>query len=902
MRWTALCIALFAAASCTAGSDSTTVDSASSTTPESTTASTTTLPGEPGDQPLEVDPTTHTVAELRSIADYEALARSGVGEQSVVKFSITEFTTDPEVAWLDSSFYELHDEWYWFQLLNGAPVRGFDTEPVTDLDGFDSIDDAYAWAEERRDTLPLDLRFTTSGRLYSAAFYEEVLDARDDRRVGVGSLIRSPSDAAPDRWLMELEFSDAVNVDQVERYLQTLSNSLPAEITDSLAWVPRSRAQELTADELTQGNSEFADRVVRYDELFNAGDIEVYSPGITAGRLLLVTDDGQWSLADAGPNDIVAIERAPDDLPPGNGLITGTPQTPLAHVNILAINRGVPNAFLAGLADDPTLGQLGRVRARVLVLATAEGELDIVPLTDDEYDGWLAIQGQSPISVPTVDVSDVANVVAIESVSQRPIIGGKAAGFVELAAPGTTTMPENARAITVRPYLEHMAQFDATVDALLADTDLDTVRGRYLFLEGRNDFDERYTADDDQAFADSFTDQHPVGTPIGDALAADGFVKQIRASTIDADTLADITAQIETAFGDLAPTQGLRFRSSSTVEDIEGFNGAGLYDSNTGYFDPTVLADEDDHHRTIERAILRTWSSYWGAIAFEERQRENIDHRSGAMAVLVHPRFDDELEVSNGVATFTLNPDADTAALMVINVQDGAVSVTNADDDAGLRPEVIEVRRGLDDATPTITRVAASTLRDEILDDATVLALFEESDAVAQSWSDRANALLPAPQRSATLTLDLEFRQMADGWPARADGTVEPARMVLKQARTLDPGLRGVPEELLILPIPRDVLAHTGSAELLTCTFDDIDAIGVRLEIDPFASIDPGFNGQPIERWVTGTDLAAFDPTVPAATSLADTAVGTVGSTEDCATSSLLADPSAYLLDLLAAR
>jgi hypothetical protein len=89
-------------------------------------------------------------------------------------------------------------------------------------------------------------------------------------------------------------------------------------------------------------------------------------------------------------------------LPLGNGLITGTLQTSLAHVNVLALNRGIPNAYLAGLADDATIARLGRVRSKVLVATATSGKLEIIPLTDDEHAEWVAANGRSPISVPSV--------------------------------------------------------------------------------------------------------------------------------------------------------------------------------------------------------------------------------------------------------------------------------------------------------------------------------------------------------------------------------------------------------------------------------------------------------------------------------------------------------------------
>ena len=883
---------------------------AHATTATATATATSTVPLRVPESRVSVDPGSHTVRELRTVSDYEQLATKGLSGQFVLKFSITEFSNDPEIEWLDSSFYTLHDEWYWFQLLNGHSVRGFDTGPIeVDAAPFELVSDVYAWAEDRRGALPLDLRFTTLDRLYSPKFYDIALDSQNDRTIGVGALIRAPAgESGADRWLIVLELSDEVTEAQIDTYIAVVGASVPDAVAEHLAWVPRSRPQELVADEIENGSGPSRDRIVRYEDLAEPGDVEVYSPAISAGRLLVVTDGGRWTLGDAGPDDIVAIDRAPDDLPPGNGLITGTPQTPLAHVNVLALNRGIPNAYLAGLADDATIAQLGRVRSKVLVRTTADGQLDIVPLTDAEYDGWRATLSRTEISVDAVDVETldptmtVAELVDSEPSASdlddlRSMIGGKAAGFVELALPGTTTMPDDAMVITVGPYIEHMERFAPVVEALLDDDDLDSPRLRFLVLEGRGDYDERYPTERDATAADEFAADHPAGTPLGEVLEADGFVKLIRASEIDAGPLAEITTLVGSNFAELSPTQGLRFRSSSTVEDVEGFNGAGLYDSNTGYLDPTMLPDEDDHHRTIERAILRTWSSYWSAVAFEERERENVDHRSGSMAVLVHPRFDDELEVDNGVATLTVEPDPSTAYAMEVNVQDGATSVTNADDESGLLPEVVRVVLDQAGGVPRIERLTTSSIvgPDAVLDDTALLALFDQLRTVSDSWLARANADLREEQRSSTLTLDFEFREMAPGWPALADGSVSPQRMIVKQARTLDPGLRGMRFELLALPIPRDVLAHAIAAVEFSCAASG--SVGVRILTDPLARIDLGYSQAPFELWGPGTSLKDLRSDVESTTAAPD------GLDEPaCTQREVVLSPTQYLLGVLATR
>lgn len=789
---------------------------------------------------LDLDERWRTAPNLPSVGAFDRLATTGSGGRAAVKFSITDFFERPSVEWLDSNFYTLHDEWYWFRLLNGEAIAGTDVKPVDDpaIGPFETVGDVYDWAAERRDRLPLDLQFTSLDRLYSPMFYDLALDNPNDRPLALGSIIRVPPSAdcsVGARWLLELEYRDEPTPAHVARYLDLVIATLPDEIGDALLWVPRSREQEITADTMLTDSLSYGDRTIRFDDLVEPGAVEVYAAGVAAGRLLLVTDDSRYSLSDAGPDDIVVVQRTPDFLPPGAALITGSPQTPLAHVNVLALNRGIPNAYLAGMVDNIELSQLGRVRAPVAVRAIGPGQLDIRVLTDEEYEQWRSRRGSEPIALPALDLTtlpltvdldqyEAATLTEAQLAELRPAIGGKAAGFLALAAPGTVTMPERPLAITVRAYFEHVAQLGSVIDDMVTSAPFQqSARARFILLEGPDDFVGRFESDADARYLDEFRATHR-GSVLGDITDAGGLKKMISDLDVDPATLAEIERSLRDNFGELSLQQGLRFRSSSSVEDIEGFNGAGLYTSNTGFIDPTALPDPNDHDRTVERALQRTWSSYWNAEAVEERLNENVDQTSGAMAVLVHPNFDDDLELSNGVATFTLLPagGADRvagpvggAAVLRLNAQFGDTSVTNPDNEPGQAPEIIELRRAEGDDTPRIDRLAPSTLTDDgrgddardrdgtVLNDDQLLDVWEQLEAVTVAWRDRINAELPASQRISTLTIDFEFREMAAAWPARRDGsTAVGDRIVIKQARTLEPSLRGVPDEVARLAAP----------------------------------------------------------------------------------------------------
>ena len=57
--------------------------------------------------------------------------------------------------------------------------------------------------------------------------------------------------------------------------------------------------------------------------------------------------------------------------------------------------------------------------------------------------------------------------------------------------------------------------------------------------------------------------------------------------------------------------ESFRFRSSTNAEDLENFNGAGLYDSKA--------AKKNHKTKTIDAAIKEVWASLWNFRAFNER-------------------------------------------------------------------------------------------------------------------------------------------------------------------------------------------------------------------------------------------------------------------------------------------
>lgn len=803
----------------------------------------------------------HTVPSILSPSDFTALAANTIGID-VVKFIITSYNRPAlrSMRYYDSKFFTLHDEWYWFRLLNGQPVAGDeDIEPVPNL-SFDSIDAIYTWAKQQT-ALPLDLTFVANDdRLYSPRFYSLAL-AQRPRHFGVGSLLRLPpydngTLQRDEIWAFELEFSDSVDHPDIVIFFTFLEATLPPEIGPKVKWVVRSPVQETLARQMEAQQLPYHDRILRYEELSIPGEVQVYSEGLTAGRLLEIPASGE-GLDKSRVSDMLLLASVPDWLPPAAGLITAVPQTPLAHINVLARNRGIPNAYRGGLLDDPAIDQLARVRAPVVVEAKLPDQLRIVQMTEDDYLKWRELGVKPPASVPQVDIAslpytmDLTALSVSESDALRSSLGGKSVGMLALLAQPELEVPDRPVGVTIRPYAEHLAQLQPLLTTMLNDVDFKAgARARFLMLEGLGGFSTRYTSPDDIAWRDTFLQEHPSGDPLGDMVLAGGFKKVLRDTPIPPATLAPVEDALRAHYAPLSPRQGLRFRSSSTVEDIEGFNGAGLYDSNTGFLDPAAQPASSDRKKTIEWALKATWASYWGFEAFEERRLEGIDHVSGNMGVMVHPRFDDGLEITNGVFLFTVfPPGSEFAGMLELNVQQGDLSVTNPDS-----PELPEVDFVWLPASgdPVIERRQASTLSAApLLDDAALIDLAHKAQTITGAWLALSNLTLVPEKRGRTQTLDFEFREMPPEWPMYADGTLWGERVVLKQARSLEPGLRSVPDTLKNLPFPRDILARASRGERLLCTADVFTLTTSEVYTNPLSTPDMGFTYSPFTAFIS---------------------------------------------------
>jgi len=441
---------------------------------------------------------------------------------------------------------------------------------------------------------------------------------RENRRFLLGKVVRYL-----DQDLLTLEFSagDTANVDMIVEGFEHVSANLYDG--ENMLYRPVSNDQEGMLDQISARIP-----VIHTEDVFLGQTYQPLNPVLGYGTLQF-RRVAELAGRPVGPTDIVVLDRVPNDISLVSGIITDEFQTPLSHVNLLSKNRGTPNMGLRDAFSDPDLRQL---EGQLVRLEVGPQEFTIEPAQlSDAQSFWESMRPAGAL-IPQFDESvDELLPISEMGIADSIRIGAKAANMGEMSqvAGEPIPLPESAFAIPFAYYQRHLESNGLTsvIDSILADygagrLTANELRARLFDLRWRIFVAPVDTADVDEIMA---------------ALAA----------RWPADT-------------------GLRFRSSTNVEDLAEFSGAGLYTS--------AGASADEGRERISDAIRVVWASAWNHQAFVEREFYRVAHASVRMGILVHPAF--EHEEANGVA-ITINEFADNRPAFFINSQMGEVSVTN---------------------------------------------------------------------------------------------------------------------------------------------------------------------------------------------------------------------------------
>lgn len=461
-----------------------------------------------------------------------------------------------------------------------------------------------------------------------------------DRRFILGSLSYYEG---PKKWVYEISPYDTADADMIATAFNKIRDNL--WIGEELTFHPTSVSVESVAKDLPEDIP-----LTSTDELYQGVDYQPLNPGTSTGILRFRTAaevDGTYTPY----REVVVLDAVPNDISIVSGLITAQFQTPLAHINVLSVNRGTPNMALAGATENEELLAL---EGKWVELTVGPFDWDIKEITAEEAEEWWQGHKPEPIDVNAMnltvtDLRETSEMIDLETMDLKeaistsiPAFGAKATNYGALAK----------------------AQLEGAFDDIEGSGPIQPGFGVPMFYYDQfmteNGLYERL----DELFADPEWED-----PEFRAEELELFKDELRAMPMRPEVVADIVAR----GAELFPGENLRFRSSTNSEDLGKFTGAGLYNSETG--DPSVTPGEKD---SVEWAVKKVWSQVWNPRAYEERDYYSMDHKKVGMALLVHANF--PVEESQGVA-ITNNP-FDTSGLepaFYVNGQIGNNDVVTPD-------------------------------------------------------------------------------------------------------------------------------------------------------------------------------------------------------------------------------
>ncbi|MDT7808884.1 MAG: rifampicin phosphotransferase [Acidobacteriota bacterium] len=378
---------------------------------------------------------------------------------------------------------------------------------------------------------------------------------------------------------------------------------------DSVAFKPNSTTQEQEAVAVAG-----LERVTQSD-IAREQEYQALNLAKGLGRIHII--DKLDEHVEIGFNEILVLNEVPISLPPVAGVIVSHPSTPLSHINLLVKGWGVPNAYIKNANE---------------ILK--------------QYDGWWVSFETTPDKY-TIKRADIKQL----DEYQRRLAAYKKVMTprFNLAEQRLLDLPQQ-RARMADAYGSKSANLGEVARSRLAGV---TVPGGFgIPIYFYDQFIKENKLED--AIFEMMNDQKFVHDPAYRRERLTALREQFKQGKVSDELREAVLRKTHAEYAG----KGLFVRSSSNVEDLPNFNGAGLYDTV-----PNVKDDEK-----LLEAIKTVWASLWNFEAYEARERANIDHSKAYMGVLVQEGVNAD---SAGVMITTDPFDSDNHGAIYISAKRG---------------------------------------------------------------------------------------------------------------------------------------------------------------------------------------------------------------------------------------
>lgn len=378
-----------------------------------------------------------------------------------------------------------------------------------------------------------------------------------------------------DEWTFSFWEGDAIRAKDVRRAREKLAATF--FMGKKLKFRPDSPMQEKLLTELGDIPT------ITNDKIYKLANYQSFNNGTATGVLRVVPPEARYEDLVFSRDEIVVLQESYPDITPVSGIISTKFSTPLSHVNLRAKTWNIPNAGLKDAAK-----KYAKLAGKPVILEVRDVDHTLRAATADEVKAWEERKLQArTVRIPPADlgVTELRPLKKIRAADAK-IYGAKTANLGEMVWSGVGVNVPDGFGIPFSTYVAHMKAngLDKEVEAMLTD--------------------ERFATD-----------------AAWRKQATEALREKIQKAPLAKKTLDALWKKVKR---DLKG-KGVFVRSSTNAEDLEGFNGAGLYDTV-----PNVKTK-----KALGEAVKQVWASLWNFRAVEERSLFGIDQRAVYPGVLV---------------------------------------------------------------------------------------------------------------------------------------------------------------------------------------------------------------------------------------------------------------------------